>query len=220
MTVAAVFDIDGTLVTFTFDVKGTRQALLDEVKKRGMDTAGLDLTTPTQRILDSAVDQMARGTASGDPSELRSSFNAILDSFEVESAKLAQVFPGARAALELLKSKGVRLAVLTNSGRRAADVALRNDDLASFFEFVLTRDDIDAMKPRPEGLLKAVSMLGLPKDSVYYVGDSLFDIIAAKLAGVKVVSVATGNYTAEKLRGEGADFVLGSLSEMGSLPGV
>ena len=67
MTVAAVFDIDGTLVTFTFDVRGTRKALLDEVQRRRMDTSGLDLTTPTQKILDHAVEEIASGRAKVTP---------------------------------------------------------------------------------------------------------------------------------------------------------
>ncbi|MDG6963407.1 MAG: hypothetical protein JRM83_00250, partial [Nitrososphaerota archaeon] len=37
MTVAAVFDVDGTLVTFQFDMEGTRQALIEELARKGYD---------------------------------------------------------------------------------------------------------------------------------------------------------------------------------------
>ena len=125
-----------------------------------------------------------------------------------------------REALVGLKDGGVRLAVLTNSGRKAATRSLTVAGLLGFFEFVLTRNDTETMKPRPEGLLQAVSMLSLPKQDVYYVGDTPYDVMAAKAAGVKSVSVATGSYNTERLASEGADFVISSISELGGVLGA
>jgi len=220
LPVAAIFDIDGTLVTFRFDVQGTRRALIGELAARGFDTSGLSLTSPTQQILDAASSQVASGKVVANFAELRKEIYSILDEFEWESVASTSVFPGTRKVLEYLKSKKVRLSVLTNSGRRASSEALRRADLLDCFEFVLTRDDTEAMKPRPEGLEKAISMLGIPRDGIYYVGDSTYDVRAAKLAGLKVVSVATGNYSAERLRAEGADFVVTSVSELPRVLGV
>ncbi|HEY6282749.1 MAG TPA: HAD family hydrolase [Nitrososphaerales archaeon] len=219
MPVGAIFDLDGTLVTFRFDVQGTRKALLDEMTARGFETASLGLATPTQQIIDAARSQAPKGRPEAFE-ELRVRIYAILDGFELESAATANVFPGTRESLDFLKAKGVRLAVLTNSGRKAALETLRRAGLLDCFEFVLTRDETETMKPRPEGLLKATSMLGLPADSVYYVGDSPYDIAAARDAGIKVVSVATGNYSAEHLREEGADSVISSIAELRDVFGL
>lgn len=219
MTVAAIFDIDGTLVTFTFDVKGTRKVLLEELRARGFDTTGLNLTTPTQQILDAAKSQTSHGRE-GAYEDLRRAAFSILDYFELQGVASTSPFPGTREALQYLQSKGVRMAVLTNSGRKAASEALGRAGLLDCFEFVLTRDDTEAMKPRPEGLAQALSMLALPKEAVYYVGDSPFDIAAAKLAGLKVVSVATGSYSAERLLEDGADYVISSIPELRGVLGV
>ena len=54
----------------------------------------------------------------------------------------------------------------------------------------------------------------LPGEESIYVGDSVIDVPAAKGAGVRIASVTTGRYTAERLREEGTDYVLGSLSEL------
>jgi HAD superfamily hydrolase (TIGR01549 family) len=219
MPVGVIFDMDGTLVTFRFDVQGTRKALLDELTARGFETAGLGLVTPTQQIIDAARSQAPSGKPEAFE-ELRVRIYDILDEFELESVESAMVFPGTRESLDFLKGKGVRLAVVTNSGRKAALKALRRAGLLDCFEFVLTRDDTETMKPRPEGLLKATSMLGLPTDSVYYVGDSPYDIAAAKNAGIRVVSVATGNYNSERLREEGADHVISSITELHEVFGL
>lgn len=213
MVVAAIFDIDGTLVTFKFDTQGTRKLILAELRARGVDTTGLDLSTPTQSILDAAKARMQTDGTVGYESFLRKAFS-ILDTFELEGVASTVAFPGTRETLQKLKSMGVRLGVLTNSGRLAASEALSRSHLLDCFEFVLTRDDTEAMKPRPDGLLEAVEMLSLPKASVFYVGDTPLDIVAARRAGIRIVSVTTGNYSADRLRDEGADFVIASISEL------
>lgn len=217
MAAAAIFDMDGTLVTFRFDVRGTRRAILEELEAMDFDTHGLDLTTPTQKILDAA---RAQARAPAAYSRLRESVFRILDRFEIEAALTATPFPGTEDVLGQLRSEGVRMAVLTNSGRVAATKSMEKAGLLEFFEFVLTRDDTETMKPSPEGLAQAADRLGLSPDRTFYVGDSPFDIMAARGAGVRVVSVTTGNYDASQLRKEGADLVISSLAELPPILGV
>jgi len=209
-----LFDIDGTLVTFNFDVQGSRGALLGELARGGFDTSGLTPTSPTQHVIDSVRRQIVSGKVQADFGSFRRRLYDILDEFELKSSRLATVFPGTSQALASLRSMSAKLAVLTNSGRKAALDVLERFGLSSYFEFVLTRDDVDSMKPNPEGVNDAVARLSLPRERVFYVGDSLYDITAAKTAGLKVISVATGNYTAERLKNEGADLVITSLTEL------
>ena len=218
MVVAAIFDIDGTLVSFKFDAVGVRTALIGELKAWEVDTSGLDLSSPTQRILDAAKARML--PSKGGYADFRRKAYDILDTFELRDIVSTKPFPGIRELLVGLKARGVRLAVLTNSGRKAATKSLTIAGLLGLFEFVLTRNDTETMKPRPEGLLQAVSLLALPKNDVYYVGDTPYDIIAAKGAGVKSVSVATGSYAPDRLASERPDFVISSISELGSVLGI
>lgn len=219
MPVAAIFDLDGTLVTFNLDIREWRKVLIDLMKKSGFDTGGLDLTTPTQQILDDAEKQ-SESSGGSRFTDLRREAFSILDSLELDGAASASIFPDALETLGRLKSKGVRLCVLTNSGRAAAKETLAKHHLDSFFEFVLTRDDTEKMKPWPEGLVKAVGLLGARPADTYYVGDSAYDIMAAKRAGIRAVSVTTGNYTAERLRSEGADYIIGGLAELPAIFGL
>lgn len=217
MPTAALFDVDGTLVTFKFDVQGTRKALIDELRKEGLDTSGLSLSSPTQEIVDSARRQTEGGKASVDFASLKAKLFSTLDRFEGESSREATVFPGTRETLLYLRSKSVRLAVLTNSGRKAAHEVLGRAKVSDCFDFVLTREDVETMKPYPEGIQRAIELFALPKQDIFYVGDGVFDIMAAKKAGLKVIGVATGLYTETRLRGEGADYVISSLKQ---LPGI
>jgi phosphoglycolate phosphatase len=215
---AVLFDIDGTLVTFKFDVKGTREALLAELSRSGLDTSGLDLSTPTQQMVDAAK---ARSKKAGvDFAALRGRLYSILDGFEVESSRSAEMFPQTRPTLLHLRSRSIRLAVLTNSGRKAAFEVLRRGRILECFDFVLTREDVESMKPSPDGILSAVARFSLPKEDVCYVGDGLLDIAAAKGAGLRIISVATGTQLPERLREEGADCVISNLSELPAIIGA
>ena len=215
-----MFDIDGTLVTFQFDIEGTRMAIIEELSRRGFDTSGLDLTTPTQTMIDAARTQVESGKVRADFGEVRAELYSILDKSEIATSSTAGVFPGTRETLDYLKSKKVRLAVLTNSGRLAAAEILRRAGLQDCFEFVLCRDDVTVMKPKPDGLLRAISLLGMPRSQIFYVGDSKYDVIAARQAGVKIVAVTSGNYSSAKLTEDGADYVISSISELPGLLGV
>jgi len=219
MAVAAIFDLDGTLVTFKLDIREWRKVIIDVMSKRGFDTSGLDLVTPTQEILDRAKAQVPSDATERYDSLRREAFT-ILDSLEIEGARSASLFPGVGEVLRRLKSTGFRLGLLTNSGRAAASLSLTRWDLQGLFELVLTRDDIDAMKPRPEGLSKAARMLGVLPHQAYYVGDSVYDVMAARAAGMKSIAVATGNYTAERLKSERADYVITALTELPKVLGV
>lgn len=212
-----LFDIDGTLVTFKFDVQGTRRALIAELSRRGLDVSGLSLTSPTQQIIDSAKEQIESERTGVDFPSLKRKLYSILDEFEVKGSREVAVFPGTRETLLYLRSRFARLAVLTNSGRKAAYAVLQRGRIFGCFDFVLTREDVDTMKPSPDGVLKAVQRFSLPKEEIYYVGDGILDIIAAKKAGLRIVSVATGIYSSGQLRANGADFVIPSLKQLPAL---
>ncbi len=217
MTRAVIFDVDGTLVTFNFDVVGSRAAMITELTRRGYDTSSLTTTTPTQQILDTANEQADSRRVKDDRQNLRTKLFSILDNFEMDSATVAVPLEGTILTLETLKRSLVRLGALTNSGRAGAKAVLRKAGLLSFFEFILTREDVSAMKPAPDGILRAVALLNLPREEVLYVGDSVYDIIAAKAAGVRIASVVTGSYSASRLVAESPDFLMNSIADLPKL---
>jgi len=67
--------------------------------------------------------------------------------------------------------------------------ALLKLDLHPFFNVVVSRNDVQFMKPSGEGISLALSRLQVIKDKALYVGDSLDDIQAAKATSVKVIII-------------------------------
>ena len=214
---AVIFDVDGTLVNFTFDVVGTRAALIAELERRGYSTSDLTTTTLTQVILDSAREQIDSGLVKDDYEKLRTRFYSMLDKFEMDSLRDAKPLEGILKTLEELRRSSLRLGVLTNSGKAGATQVLKKGGLLNEFELILTRDDVPAMKPRPDGILKALNLLSISRDELLFVGDSVVDVKAARAAGVRVATVATGTYGVERLRAERPDLIMEALSELPAL---
>jgi len=211
---AVIFDVDGTLVTFNFNVAGSRKAMIAELTRRGYDTRGLTASTPTQQFLDIAKAQADPRSRGEDQEDLKAKIFSILDDFETESVKKAVTQVGAISTLQTLKRSRIRLGAVTNSGRAGTEAVLKKVALRGFFEFVLTREDVPAMKPEPDGILRAVALLRLPKEEVLYVGDSVYDVRAAKRAEVRIASVPTGTYSASRLLDESPDILMNSITDL------
>jgi pyrophosphatase PpaX len=76
----------------------------------------------------------------------------------------------------------------------------------------VTMEDTNEHKPRPEPLHKALELLGnVPREEATYVGDSPFDVAAAKAARVKSVAVSWGAFSEEALRAAGPDHLVPDL---------
>ncbi|WP_342440489.1 HAD-IA family hydrolase [Paenibacillus sp. FSL L8-0436] len=91
--------------------------------------------------------------------------------------------------LHLLKGQGVKLAVITGKSRRAFEISTGALNMTDFFDITITGDDVDRPKPDPEGIHKALNILGLDPADAVFVGDSNADILAGKAAGLRTYGV-------------------------------
>ncbi|WP_140919469.1 HAD-IIIA family hydrolase [Limnobaculum xujianqingii] len=99
------------------------------------------------------------------------------------------VFEKGVEILKELKSMGVKIGVVTNSGRAYAERLLTYFKL-NYFDVVITYTDVGAggKKPSPDGILMALKQLNVsPSQNVWFVGDDYTDIEAAYRAGVKPI---------------------------------
>lgn len=99
-------------------------------------------------------------------------------------------YPEVRAALERLRSAGLRLASLTNSTAEVAQAQLTNAGLADLFEKVLSADTVKRLKPAPEPYQHAASEMGVPPSQIRMVAAHAWDIAGALRAGCAAAFVA------------------------------
>lgn len=126
-----------------------------------------------------------------------------------------RAFPGIVEVLELLHGEGRKLGVVTVKSRRTVDVTFDVLPLRRYFGVVVTGDDTQRHKPDPEPLLQALARLGADAGSAAYVGDSPFDIRAAKAARMTAIAVSWGNiHPVERLEAEEPDHVVRAPAEL------
>jgi pyrophosphatase PpaX len=120
---------------------------------------------------------------------------------------------GMDIVLEELKERGHRLGIVTAKHRRTVDLAFARVPIEHLFDVVIGGDETDHHKPHPAPLLLALERLGAAPDEAAYVGDSPFDMQAARAAGLGAIGVSWGRiHGAETLTD--ADAVVHSAEEL------
>jgi len=103
-----------------------------------------------------------------------------------------EAFAGMEEVLVRLHAEGRRLGVVTAKRRSTVDLAFARVPLAHLFETIVGGDETERHKPDPEPLLLAAERMDADPAQTAYVGDSPFDMLAAKAAGMHAIAVTGG----------------------------
>ncbi|MDP9283991.1 MAG: HAD-IA family hydrolase [Actinomycetota bacterium] len=120
---------------------------------------------------------------------------------------------GIDEVLATLQDQGRRLGIVTAKRRITVDLAFAQLPIERFFDVVVGGDETDRHKPDPAPLVLALERLSaLPADAAY-IGDSPFDMQAAKAAGLYAVGVSWGRIHGRDALGD-ADVVVDRAEEL------
>lgn len=180
---AVVFDMDGTLVDSRYDWPEIRRVL--------------EVDGP------SIIDAL-----NGLDEPLRSQRWSRLLAFEHEATRAASLHAGARELLAILHDHGIRAALVTNNTDDNTRWLLERFGLE--FDVVLTRDS-GLWKPSADPIEAAMHRLGATPEQTLAVGDSIYDLDAARAAGCGLVCmVLEGRHR----HGEHADLAFSDLTDL------
>jgi len=195
----AVLDVDGTLVDSNY-----QHALAWYRALRS-----LGETFPIWRIhrlIGMGGDQLVP-TLAGDEVEARIGEEARERQGKEVDALLDEIapLPGARDLLLAIKERGHRLVLASSGQQRHVDFALDLLGAREIADAWTSADDAEQTKPAPDLLQVALQKLGVPADAPsVLVGDSPFDVQAAKNAGMPALVVRSGGFGDDELRESGA----------------
>jgi HAD superfamily hydrolase (TIGR01549 family) len=133
--------------------------------------------------------------------------------YRAQHRTLAGVHDGILSVLDLLQQHGVRLAVFTGKGRRTTSITLDELGMTSYFEHIVTGNDVRCFKPSGEGIQQVLDTFGVPPRETVMVGDSMADLTAARSAGVPVASVLWDAYDRQRVIEAGPDFMFNTVGE-------
>ncbi|MDQ0298291.1 pyrophosphatase PpaX [Salibacterium salarium] len=104
--------------------------------------------------------------------------------------ELIEEYEGVAETIAALDQQGYKLAIVTTKRKQTAYKGLELMGLLPHFSSVITLDDVEEVKPHSEPLDKAMKELGAKPEETMMVGDSQYDILGGKNAGVKTAGVA------------------------------
>ena len=215
---ALIFDLDGTLIDTVYaHVFAWQQALAEA----GMPIEGWRIHRRigmSGGLFTRAVAREAgRPLSDGEAESIQQRHSAIFRELLPERRPL----PGAVELLAFLRTEGIPHGIATSGRRPEIDSSL--DALGVPPEMVVVdRGDVVRAKPEPDLFLACQERLGVAVRDCYVIGDAVWDLLAARRAGMLSVGVLTGGYGEDELLGAGAfrvyrgtDELQASIDELG-----
>ncbi|HTH73359.1 MAG TPA: HAD family hydrolase [Trinickia sp.] len=196
-----LFDLDGTLVDSVYqhvlawkealDAEGIPLSVWRIHRKIGM-SGGL-FTAQLLRETNADVSEQA-------VDRLRQAHAVAYQRYRGEVRPL----PGARALLDALSQAGIPWAIATSGRMQTAALNLEALGVDPAKDVVVTRDDVKYAKPDPDLFIAAAERLGVPIERSVVVGDSIWDMLAAKRCRALGVGLLSGGYGTDELERSGA----------------
>lgn len=175
-----IFDFDGTIIN-------TNDLIIKTLKKVAKDKLGENLTKEKiSKMFGLTIDEQMKMLN-------KDEYKALVDYyFELYLKRIdseTDLFPGIKALIKTLKEKSYNLYIITNNNTTDTKKALKRLDIYSYFDDIVTMDDVKVGKPDPEGLELLFKNNNLDKRSSYLIGDSPHDIEAGHEFNIETVLV-------------------------------
>jgi phosphoglycolate phosphatase len=206
------FDLDGTLVDSATDIAPAVNLALRAV---GRDEVSLDVTRGligggTRLALERAL-EVTGGPLDAD--QFEHVHTLLLDHYTANITTNTRPYPGCIAALDALADHGCQLAVVTNKAEYLARKLLDELDMTARFASIVGGDTLGRAraKPAPDLIVETIARLGGGPFAM--VGDSSYDVRAARGAGVPVAAFSFG-YHDMPPQDLGADVLLDHFDEL------
>ena len=205
---AIFFDFDGTIADTVNGILATMTATFKE----------LNLPVPPQDAMKSTIG-MLLGDALQQLGNLDDSQRVIAVKtyqrlFREVELPNTRIFPGVSQTLQTLKSRGVKMAIVTSRGIESLRLILTQNNILEYFDELVTRDNGFKPKPAPDMVNYLLQKMNLAPSDVLVVGDTTFDIDMGAAAGCKTCAVTYGNHSADRLATSKCDWMVGRFDEI------
>jgi phosphoglycolate phosphatase len=215
---AVIFDLDGTITYFNIDYMAARAEIARFLTRQGIPDSLLSVNKGVFDILKKVEKHMKKiGREEEKFVELRKNVISIIERYESEAARKTSLLPNVLKTLETLRGMKLKIAIFTTNGEKSTSHILRRFHIAHFFEAVITRESVSAVKPDPAHLEATLRALNIRPEEAMVVGDSARDMKCARKLNVLAVGVTTGISSPEALTNAGADYLASSSTDIPTL---
>jgi phosphoglycolate phosphatase len=209
---AVLIDLDGTLMDTIPDLANAANTMRHELGLSSLPQA--QIATFIGKGAKNLVMRML--TVDADPASIspelferaRASYFRNLHQINGDQSVM---FDGVIPGLELMKSMGLRLAVVTNKATEFTLPLLERTGLAPYFQAVVCGDTLEHAKPHPAPMLHACNLLKSAPARSVAIGDSINDAQSARAAGCSVLAVPYGYNEGQSVQTLDVDAIVDSI---------
>lgn len=233
-----IFDFDGVLIDSGNDITAAVNALLEKLNLRALSKeqvisfVGNGAKKLLERSFTAAFE--AEGKIPENPAAYRdgSSYFAKLFAwyvayYEANCVQETVLYPKTADLLKKLQEKGITLGIVSNKPLPVSLAILEKLQIAAYFSAVIGPEQLNRIKPDPEGIFLAYSYMNekrsqeqkkpLVPDQIIMAGDSKTDILAGKAFGCYTCAVTGGLGNTQELLSLPADITLQHIGDLLSL---
>jgi len=208
----ALFDVDGTIVTLDGVVKAVQETLTKfELKAMS-----------SHDIIHRFMGRLIKDELPIIYPHIGNEIDAIVDYYSKTFVKRHKDFeslqPYVREVFKQLKQNNIRIGIVTTKGRPEALAVMKDYKLP--YDALISHNEVHAIKPNPEPIMKAIDELFAKPRETIMTGDHIFDMMSAKNAGCDGVGVLTGASTRNELLQAGATYTINNLSQLPKIMGL
>lgn len=209
MTKAVIFDLDGTLLNTLGD--------LTAAVNHGLAACGLPARTEAQvrgYVGDGVKELIARACpADAEESTKAAVLAAYLPYYAAHNMDLTAPYEGVMELLTDLRQQGVKTAVVSNKHDPAVQTLCAHY-FGGLLDLAVGGGNSRPLKPAPNSLLYAIERLGVDPAAVWYVGDSVQDVMTARNADVRCAAVTWGFQDPHRLAAENPTALVNNAEEL------
>jgi phosphoglycolate phosphatase len=202
---AVIFDLDGTLLDTLADIAESSNRVL---ASHGLPTFPVDdyrqfVGQGLRRLLERVI-------PAGDEQEplIQTCSREFREVYSREWNVRTRPYPGVLELVELLRSRGIRMAVLSNKPHEFTQRCVEHYLAGTPFEVVLGEGNGIPPKPDPTGARRVIEQIGLAPEKFVYLGDTSTDMATAIAAGTLPVGALWGFRPREELEAAGAKHLI------------
>jgi HAD superfamily hydrolase (TIGR01509 family) len=200
---AIILDLDGTLID---SLEHHISSYLKAAKKLGIaikpNLIRKRFGLPVEKILKECLPQLSEEKIAEFIREKGRIFKQV--------RKRVRKIEGADELLKRLHKK-TKLAMATSSSKEDVEFFLKKFGWQGYFEVIISAEEVRKSKPEPEIYLNCCKRLRTKPSECLVIGDSIFDMIAARKAGIQAIGIAIAQHSKQKLKLAGATWVCSSL---------
>ena len=206
---AVLFDFDGTLAP-NLDLREMKRRVVEfTIEHTGIARDEIEILYAVELIDHTAAWLNERG---GSSDSYYQGAHELIKQIELDAARTIELYPDVRDVFASMKSRGLSIGIVTRNCTEAIEMMF--PDVADYCDSVLTRDDVEHLKPDTRHLEQCLRELGSDGASAFMVGDGALDMSVGKALGMFCVGVLGGHNDRSTLEDAGADRIVARISEL------